>query len=191
MGFRRRGRQLAARGMPDAMAPVVAVPTTSGTGSEVGRAAVIIDEETRTPRGSSVPPAHDAGHGHRRSGAWSPGCRPHITAATGMDAFAHCLEAYSATGNTTPWPTASRWKACAWSREWLPVAVAGRRQSRGARPHDGRRRHGGDGLPEGPRRHPRPQPPGRRGVRYPTTGSPTRCSCPTCSPSTARPSKTA
>ena len=36
-----------------------------------------------------------------------------ITAATGMDALAHCLEAYCAPA-ITRWPTASRWKACGW-----------------------------------------------------------------------------
>jgi alcohol dehydrogenase class IV len=75
-----------------AIAPVVAVPTTAGTGSEVGRAGVLTDSAT-----------------HRKKIIFHPGLMPRvvicdpaltvgmpraITAGTGMDAFAHCLEAY-------------------------------------------------------------------------------------------------
>ncbi|MGH8352854.1 MAG: iron-containing alcohol dehydrogenase, partial [Pseudomonas sp.] len=78
------------------IAPVIAVPTTAGTGSEVGRAAVIIDDRTRTkriifhpkmmPRVVICDPA------------LTVGMPAQITAGTGMDAFAHCLEAYCAPG---------------------------------------------------------------------------------------------
>ncbi|WP_102107543.1 iron-containing alcohol dehydrogenase [Oceaniglobus roseus] len=75
-----------------AIRPVVAVPTTAGTGSEVGRAAVITDSATATKKIIFHP-------------GMLPGqviCDPEltvgmpraITAGTGMDAFAHCLEAY-------------------------------------------------------------------------------------------------
>ncbi|MEP0962775.1 MAG: iron-containing alcohol dehydrogenase [Roseobacter sp.] len=75
-----------------AIAPVVAVPTTAGTGSEVGRASVITNSET-----------------HEKKIIFHPkmlpeivicdpeltlGMPPAITAGTGMDAFAHCLEAF-------------------------------------------------------------------------------------------------
>jgi len=76
------------------IAPVVAVPTTAGTGSEVGRAAVITHEATQIkaillhpgmmPRAVVADPA------------LTLGLPPHLTAATGMDALAHCLEAYCA-----------------------------------------------------------------------------------------------
>jgi alcohol dehydrogenase class IV len=76
----------------DAILPVIAVPTTAGTGSEVGRAGVITDEETHTkkvifhprmmPRVTICDPE------------LTVGMPPAITAGTGMDAFAHCLEAY-------------------------------------------------------------------------------------------------
>ena len=74
------------------IAPVVAVPTTAGTGSEVGRAAVITDEVTQTkkiifhprmlPKMTICDPA------------LTVGMPPAITVGTGMDALAHCLEAY-------------------------------------------------------------------------------------------------
>ena len=79
--------------------PLVAVPTTSGTGSEVGRAAVIITREGR------------------KLGVVSPfmlpsvalcdpelthGLPPGLTAATGMDALSHCLETYMAPAVNPP-----------------------------------------------------------------------------------------
>lgn len=76
----------------DAIAPVVAVPTTSGTGSEVGRAAVVIDEAAETKKVIF--------HPRMLPGvvicdpALVVGLPPAITAATGMDALAHCLEAF-------------------------------------------------------------------------------------------------
>ena len=74
------------------IAPTVAVPTTAGTGSEVGRVSVILDEETHTkrlifhPRIMPELVIEDP--------ALTIGLPPHITAATGMDALAHCLEAF-------------------------------------------------------------------------------------------------
>jgi len=80
----------------DDMPPLIAVPTTAGTGSEVGRAGV-----------ATLP---DTG---RKTVIFSPyllpkvalcdpeltvGLPPGLTAATGMDAFTHCLEAYLAAG---------------------------------------------------------------------------------------------
>jgi alcohol dehydrogenase class IV len=82
------------RADPKGIAPSVAVPTTSGTGSEVGRAGVIIDEATHTkkiifhPRMMPAIVIADP--------ELTLGLPPHITAATGMDALAHCLEAYCA-----------------------------------------------------------------------------------------------
>jgi alcohol dehydrogenase len=76
------------------IAPVVAVPTTAGTGSEVGRAAVI----TSTATGSKKIIFHPAMM--PKVAICDPeltvGMPPLITAGTGMDAFAHCLEAYCA-----------------------------------------------------------------------------------------------
>jgi alcohol dehydrogenase class IV len=84
------------RADPSGIAPVVAVPTTAGTGSEVGRAGVILNEET-----------------HQKKIIFHPkmmpgivisdpeltvGLPPNITAATGLDAFVHCFEAYCSPG---------------------------------------------------------------------------------------------
>lgn len=74
------------------IAPVVAVPTTAGTGSEVGRASVLTDETTRLKKIIFHPkllPAQVIADPEL-----TIGMPPAITAGTGMDAFAHCLEAY-------------------------------------------------------------------------------------------------
>ena len=75
-----------------AIAPVVAVPTTAGTGSEVGRAAVVTDEATRTKKIIFHPGMMP------KVALCDPeltvGMPPRITVGTGMDALAHCLEAY-------------------------------------------------------------------------------------------------
>lgn len=79
----------------DKMAPVVAVPTTSGTGSEVGRASVITDTKHHLKRIIFHPkmlPAIVI-----LDPQLTVGLPPHLTAATGMDAFSHALEAYCAT----------------------------------------------------------------------------------------------
>jgi alcohol dehydrogenase class IV len=80
------------RADPKGILPIIAVPTTAGTGSEVGRAGVITDERTHTkkvifhplmmPKVTICDPELTVG-------------MPRIiTVGTGMDAFAHCLEAY-------------------------------------------------------------------------------------------------
>jgi len=81
---------------PAKIAPLIAVPTTAGTGSEVGRAGVIVDERN-----------------HNKKIIFHPKMQPGLviadpevtlglpaglTAATGMDALAHCFEAYCAPG---------------------------------------------------------------------------------------------
>jgi len=77
-----------------AIAPIVAVPTTAGTGSEVGRAGVITDAATHTKKVIFHPKMMP------RIVICDPeltvGMPPVITAGTGMDALAHCLEAYCA-----------------------------------------------------------------------------------------------
>lgn len=74
------------------MPPLFAIPTTAGTGSEVGRSSVITLKETGRktiffhpglmPDIAVLDPK------------LTVGLPPHITAATGMDAFTHCAEAY-------------------------------------------------------------------------------------------------
>ena len=76
------------------ISPIIAVPTTAGTGSEVGRAGVVTHPVTHEkkiifhpaimPKVSILDPE------------LTVGLPPKLTAATGFDAFAHCLEAYCA-----------------------------------------------------------------------------------------------
>src|SRR5918997_3086243 len=84
------------RADPAGIAPVVAIPTTAGTGSEVGRAGVITDEAARTKKIIFHPAMMP------KTAVLDPeltvGLPRHLTAATGMDALAHCLEAYCAPG---------------------------------------------------------------------------------------------
>ena len=84
------------RANPNKIAPIIAVPTTAGTGSETGRASVIVNEKT----GKKIIIFHpkilpsivilDP--------VLTVGLPPKITAATGMDALAHNLEAFCAPG---------------------------------------------------------------------------------------------
>ena len=76
----------------DAIAPSIAVPTTAGTGSEVGRATVLVNSATHEkkiifhPKILPVTVICDP--------ELTVGMPKAITAGTGMDAFAHCLEAF-------------------------------------------------------------------------------------------------
>lgn len=76
----------------EAIAPVIAVPTTAGTGSEVGRASVVTNAQTHEkkiifhPKMLPVTVICDP--------ELTVGMPQFITAGTGMDAFAHCLEAF-------------------------------------------------------------------------------------------------
>ena len=77
----------------EAAAPLIAVPTTAGTGSEVARGAIVIVDDGRKlgfhswslmPRAAICDPA------------LTLGLPPMLTAATGMDAIAHCMEVFMA-----------------------------------------------------------------------------------------------
>ena len=84
------------RANSDGIAPIIAVPTTAGTGSETGRASAIVNEKTGIKKiifhpkflPSIVILDPDL----------TVGLPPKLTAATGMDALAHNLEAYCAPG---------------------------------------------------------------------------------------------
>lgn len=84
------------RAISSAIAPIVAVPTTAGTGSETGRAGVITNSETHTKKVIFHPLMMP------KVVICDPeltvGLPPFITAGTGMDALSHCLEAYCAPG---------------------------------------------------------------------------------------------
>lgn len=75
------------------VAPLIAVPTTAGTGSEVARGAIVIVDDGRKlgfhswhlmPKAALLDPS------------LTLGLPPHLTAATGMDAIAHCMETFMA-----------------------------------------------------------------------------------------------
>ena len=74
-----------------AAAPLIAVPTTSGTGSEVARGAIVILNDGRKL-------GFHSWHLLPRSAICDPlltlGLPPYLTAATGMDAIAHCVETF-------------------------------------------------------------------------------------------------
>ncbi|MEM1264577.1 MAG: iron-containing alcohol dehydrogenase [Pseudomonadota bacterium] len=75
-----------------AIAPIIAVPTTAGTGSEVGRAGVLTNSASHEKKIIFHPkmlPAEVIADPELTTGMPAP-----ITAGTGMDAFAHCLEAF-------------------------------------------------------------------------------------------------
>ncbi len=105
---------------PDGIAPIVAVPTTSGTGSEVGRAGVIINEETHTKKVIFHPKMMPGVV--ISDPALTAGLPPHITAATGMDAFIHCFEALCAPGYH-PMAEGIAVEGMRLVKDWLPIAV--------------------------------------------------------------------
>lgn len=103
------------------LVPVIAVPTTAGTGSELGRSSVITKDEE-----------------HRKVIVFHPCMMPnivimdpeltaglpaHITAATGMDALSHALEALSSP-TFHPMAEGIALNALQLIKTWLPVAVA-------------------------------------------------------------------
>ncbi len=106
---------------PDGVLPVIAVPTTAGTGSETGRASVITDEETHRkviifhPKMMPVCVISDP--------ELSVGLPPRLTAGTGMDALAHNLEAYCAPG-MQPLCDGIAAEGVRLVHDWLPTAVA-------------------------------------------------------------------
>ncbi len=78
----------------DAIAPIVAVPTTAGTGSEVGRASVLTNTAEKVKKVIFHPKILP--HTVIADPELTTGMPPVITVGTGMDALAHCLEAYCA-----------------------------------------------------------------------------------------------
>ena len=105
----------------DDLPPVIAIPTTAGTGSEVGRASVISNEETK-----------------EKKIIFHPGMMPavalcdpeltrslpaHLTAATGFDALVHCFEAFCAPGYH-PMADGIALEGMRLASEHLPRAVA-------------------------------------------------------------------
>jgi alcohol dehydrogenase class IV len=105
----------------DGIARTIAVPTTAGTGSEVGRASVITEESTHTKRIIFHPKMLPAVAIDDPS--LTLGLPPFLTAATGMDALAHCFEAYCGT-SFHPLADGIGAEGVRIVKEWLPVAVS-------------------------------------------------------------------
>jgi len=85
-----------AREIHDPIPYWIALPTTSGTGSEVGRSAVISDDKTHIKKIIFSPKL--LAKTVFADPEWTTGLPAPITAATGMDALTHCVEAYLAKG---------------------------------------------------------------------------------------------
>ena len=137
------------------MAPVVAVPTTAGTGSEVGRASVITDLRDHTKKIIFHPKMMPGIV--LEDPELTVGLPPHITAAVGMDALSHNLEAYCAPGYH-PMAEGIAVEGMRLIKEYLPRAVANGADIEARAQmldciHDGR-----NGVPERPRRHAQSQP---------------------------------
>lgn len=83
----------------DKVAPLIAVPTTSGTGSEVARGAIIIVDDHRKL-------GFHSWHLVPKTAICDPeltlGLPPRLTAATGMDAIAHCMETFMSSAFNPP-----------------------------------------------------------------------------------------
>ncbi|MBN4055991.1 iron-containing alcohol dehydrogenase [bacterium AH-315-J23] len=102
------------------VAPVIAIPTTAGTGSEVGRASVILDAKSHTkkiifhplmmPKKVILDPE------------LTIGLPAGLTAATGMDALSHALEAFCAPGYH-PMARGISVETISIVKAWLPLAV--------------------------------------------------------------------
>ena len=105
----------------EAIAPIVAVPTTAGTGSEVGRASVITNSETQQkkiifhPKFLPTVVICDP--------ELTVGMPTFITAGTGLDAFAHCVEAFSSP-HYHPMSQGMALEGMRLIKEYLPRAIA-------------------------------------------------------------------
>ncbi len=103
------------------IAPNIAVPTTAGTGSDVGRASVILNETTHEkkiifhPKMMPSVAIHDP--------ELSVGMPKFLTVATGMDAIAHCIEAF-ATHGFHPLADGIAMEGLVLAKTYLPRAAA-------------------------------------------------------------------
>ena len=102
------------------MAPVIAIPTTAGTGSEVGRVSVITDETAQLKRlifhPKVMPPLVIL------DPEVTVGLPPKLTAATGLDALSHSLEAYCSPF-FHPAAVGIAIEGIHLVKQWLPTAV--------------------------------------------------------------------
>jgi hypothetical protein len=122
--FAFRERVLPPRIRKGLIPPIIAIPTTAGTGSEVNAAAVITDRNNRVKRSlfhrDLLPGVVIADPTLTR------GLIPFLTAATGMDALSHNLEALC-NPRFSPMLDAIALQGIRYTKEWLPVAFHGHR----------------------------------------------------------------
>lgn len=109
------------RADPLGIAPVIALPTTAGTGSEVGRASVITDEQARVKR--TILHIRMMPRVAILDANLTLSLPAHLTAATGVDALTHCMEAYCSPVYH-PMAEAVAIKGMQMIKQYLPRAVA-------------------------------------------------------------------
>lgn len=102
-------------------APLIAVPTTAGTGSEVSKVAVVVDPQNPFKKGVLSPLMFP--HVAIIDPALTRDLPPDLTAATGMDAFIHALEAYIGL-RANPFTDQFTLASLRTAYEYLPRAVA-------------------------------------------------------------------
>lgn len=110
----------AGRPVPDEGRPIIAVPTTSGTGSEVTWVCVLVDHETRRKasiRGPAMMPSVAL-----LDPRLTVSCPRIVTAYSGMDAFVQAVESFTSVG-ANPLTDALSLRAARLTARWLETAV--------------------------------------------------------------------
>jgi alcohol dehydrogenase class IV len=110
----------AGRPVPETGKPLIALPTTSGTGSEVTWVCVLVDHETRRKasiRGPGMMPAVAM-----VDPRLTVSCPPSVTAYSGMDAFVQAVESFTARG-ANAMTDALALEAAKLTARWLETAV--------------------------------------------------------------------
>jgi alcohol dehydrogenase class IV len=106
--------------VPESGRPIIALPTTSGTGSEVTWVCVLVDRETRRKasiRGPAMMPAAAL-----VDPQLTVSCPPSVTAHSGMDAFVQAVESFTSQG-ANPMTDALALRAATLTARWLEAAV--------------------------------------------------------------------
>ena len=108
--------------VPDHSAlPILAAPTTAGTGSEATWVGVFTDKRGTTPKKASIRGGAMLPKTVVLDAALSVSCPPHVTAYSGMDAFVQAVEAYVSRG-ASPLTDPMALQAALDIAAWLPVA---------------------------------------------------------------------
>lgn len=109
----------AGRPVPDTGRPILAMPTTAGTGSEVTWVCVLVDHDTRRKssiRGPGMMPALAI-----VDPQLTVTCPPHVTAHSGMDAFVQAVEAFTSRG-ANPMTDSLALEAAKLAARWVETA---------------------------------------------------------------------